>query len=267
MENSKNTKISKKAKDGNGGGNGGGMPLSALRIMLCLFALVALAVLIFAVVHKPPVEGELRKASDSYIGIQNKAYELMDASDYLTEMAQRFTIDGDRTYMDNYFREATESNRRENAVANLEELEGAGEGVEKLRQALDDSIRLMNREYYAMRLVVDAKKIKDFPQELTSVELKNEDALLSEEEKMNLAQNMVMDDEYYLQKDSVRTNMRASTDALGKLARSVVSNASQDVAKEFMLFRILASVLSVLLIAGAVCAFFTGRGRQKEDNS
>ena len=48
-----------------------------------------------------------------------------------------------------------------------------------------------------------------------------------------------------------------------------MSNASQDVEKELMLFRILASVLSVLLIAGAVCAFFTGRGRSggKADNS
>ena len=44
--------------------------------------------------------------------LQSAARELMDASDFLTEQVQRFTVTADRQFLDNYFTEAFETNRR-----------------------------------------------------------------------------------------------------------------------------------------------------------
>jgi hypothetical protein len=43
----------------------------------------------------------------------------MKASDYLTEMVQRFTVDGNMEYLDGYFTEAVETNRREKAISKM----------------------------------------------------------------------------------------------------------------------------------------------------
>ena len=48
--------------------------------------------------------------------IVKAARELMDASDYLTENVQRFTVLGDRQYLDDYFTEAFETRRRSRAI-------------------------------------------------------------------------------------------------------------------------------------------------------
>ena len=52
--------------------------------------------------------------------LQNAARELMDASDYLTEQVQRFTVTADRQFLDQYFTEAFETNRREDALSTEE---------------------------------------------------------------------------------------------------------------------------------------------------
>ncbi len=44
----------------------------------------------------------------------------MKASDYLTDEAQRYTVLGLRKYLDNYFTEAEETRRREQAIDAME---------------------------------------------------------------------------------------------------------------------------------------------------
>ena len=59
---------------------------------------------------------DITNASKQNNELQNAAHELMNASDYLTEQVQRFTIDGDIRFMEQYFTEAFESKRREEAI-------------------------------------------------------------------------------------------------------------------------------------------------------
>ena len=63
-----------------------------------------------------------RQITDSFqqnSELRKAAYELMNASDYLTEQVQRFTINGERRFMDLYFTEAFESKRREEAIGKM----------------------------------------------------------------------------------------------------------------------------------------------------
>ena len=57
----------------------------------------------------------------------------------------------------------------------------------RLQDAMTASVSLMNREYYAMRLVIEAKGYGEYPKVLRSVELSEEDRALSAEDKMHLA--------------------------------------------------------------------------------
>ena len=151
----------------------------------------------------------LTEATTRSSELQKSANELMRASDYLTEQVQRFTIDGDVSFMEQYFTEAFESRRREEAIERMEKKDGTDTALTYVRSALDQSVKLMDLEYYAMRLVTEAKGITDYPEEIRNVVLSEEDRALSPENKIRRATEIVLSDSYYEQKDIIRNNVQA----------------------------------------------------------
>ena len=98
-------------------------------------------------------------------------------------------------------------------------------------------LRKAAREYYAMRLVIEARGIKDYPEALQTVELSAEDGALDAEGKMRLATEMVLDDGYYAQKDVIRENMRASLDELERMAYDTDASALRALREELNVVR------------------------------
>ncbi len=155
--------------------------------------------------------------------LQKAAHELMDASDYLTEQVQRFTITGDKAFMERYFTEAFESKRREDAISKMNGNARTEEALQQLQNAMDHSVKLMDQEYYAMRLVIEAKGYTDYPEVLRGIKLREEDAVLSPDEKIRRATELVLNDDYYEQKDRIRKDMHESLDEIDKLADQMES--------------------------------------------
>lgn len=164
---------------------------------------------------------DITEASKQQTELQKAAHELMNASDYLTEQVQRFTIDGDRRFMDQYFTEAFESKRREEAIDKMTVGGRADSALKQLQEAMGHSIDLMDLEYYAMRLIVEAKGYTDYPEVLGNVTLTEEDIALSNSEKIRRATELVLSDAYYEQKDKIREDMHASLDEIDKLALAI----------------------------------------------
>lgn len=164
---------------------------------------------------------DITEASKQQTELQKAAHELMNASDYLTEQVQRFTIDGDRRFMDQYFTEAFESKRREEAIDKMTVGGRADSALKQLQEAMGHSIDLMDLEYYAMRLIVEAKGYTDYPEVLENVTLTEEDIALSNSEKIRRATELVLSDAYYEQKDKIREDMHASLDEIDKLALAI----------------------------------------------
>ena len=75
------------------------------------------------------------------------AHQLMDASDYLTERVQRFAATGDIRFLNEYFTEAFESGRREEAIARMDINEQTKPALEELKAAMASSVSLMDQEY------------------------------------------------------------------------------------------------------------------------
>lgn len=214
-----------------------GISLRTIQLWLIIGAILISGLMFFSTYHLSIGFRRLADVSEQQIELRKAARELMDASDYLTEKVQRFAVQGDLRFMEEYFHEAFEANRREEAVEIMSGEIGGSAALTKLRTAMDHSLELMNQEYYVMRLVIEAKGFTDYPETLRSVELSDEDRALSSNEKMSLAIKLVHNDEYYDQKNLIRENMRASLDELEKMAYDTDATALDSLSDEMNLMR------------------------------
>ena len=217
-----------------------------LIMLICVIAIVSLSGL--SIFQSSSVFSTLSNETGNYIVRQKAAHDLMEASDYLTEMVQRFTLEGDVRYMNNYFEEALTSKRRESAILTMSENEASQNLVEQLKEALEESMTLMYREYYAMKLVADAKEIQDCPDAVQAIELKDEDVFLPADEKMEMAQKMVMGSEYYASKDSIRAKLKAALEILDQTMYTTRRNASAEMMRQLSFYRIMTVIFIAILI-------------------
>lgn len=159
----------------------------------------------------------MSNATKEHIELEKAVNELMDASDYLTESVQRFTVDGDERFMNDYFNEVLNNTRRENSIKKLSEDNNSEAALKQLREAMTASLELMNQEYYSMKLVIEAKGYTDYPEILKSITLNESDSKLSPDEKMKKATELVLNDDYYKQKEKIRKNQKESISELESL--------------------------------------------------
>ncbi len=229
--------------------NNEGMSLHVLHIAMIVCAVLISVLLIFSTYQSSNVFSALNKATGNYIVRQKAAHDLMEASDYLTEMVQRFTLEGETKYLDNYFEEAYNSKRREAAITSMKETAAEEALVSQLEDAMQESMSLMYREYYAMKLVIEAKELKDTHDEIRAIELKEEDAFLSADEKMELAQEMVLGNEYYAKKEIIRTDLKASLQTLDKLMTTTRQDTTAELNRELTIIRVVIIILTVIILA------------------
>ena len=227
---------------------GAGISIKVVHAAMLVLGLLLILLLIFSSYKNTNVFTRLNKETGNYIVRQKAAHDLMEASDYLTEMTQRFTLEGDTQYLDNYFEEAFGNQRREAAITSMAENEAEQTLVNQIQEALNESNKLMFREYYAMKLVIDAKEIKTYPDKLRGIELKPEDMNLSAEEKMDLAQKMVMGTEYYAQKELIRNDLKAGLNTLDNMMATARAETTAQLNSEMNTVRIFIIIVSVLLL-------------------
>jgi hypothetical protein len=120
--------------------------------------------------------------------------------------------------------------------------------IDQIQAALNESNSLMFREYYAMKLVIDAKEIKTYPDTLRGVELKEEDIYKSPEEKMDLAQKMVMGTEYYAKKEIIRNDLKAGLNTLDNMMTAARTETTAQLNSELERTRIFIIIVAVLLL-------------------
>ena len=207
-----------------------GISLRKIHIWLLIILALVTSTVVFTTYQLEQTFFRVEASFKAHSELQKAARELMDASDYLTEQVQRFTISGDKRFLDQYFTEAFGTNRREDALSKMSSDPDTQAAFKSLQKAMEYSVNLMDQEYYAMRLVIEAKGYTDYPEVLNSVELTPEDASLSNEEKIRHATELVLGNDYYDQKDRIRQNMNNSLNEIDVLVR-------QDEASEYSSFK------------------------------
>lgn len=233
-----------------------GISLRGLLIFMIAIAVLITVLIVFSVFHLSSTFRHLEDATNEYISLEKSATELMDASDYLTENAQRFTIDGDKKYLNAYFSEAFKTKRREKAIKTLSKNPDCKDALVDLKAAMKDSKELMNREYYSMRLVAEAKGYTDCPDVIKAVKLSPIDESLSADNKMRRAAEMVLGEEYYQKKDNIRENMKGSLSDIERLTKSREEASGKELGSNLQIVG-LVIILLVLGICGM--AFIVSR--------
>lgn len=189
-------------------------------------------------------------ASKQHVELMKATNELMDASDCLTENVQRFTVNGERKFMDQYFTEAFESRRREKALAKMSEEKQTESAFIELQAAMNNSLKLMDQEYYAMRLVVEGKGISDYPKVLNDVTLRPEDEALSSEDKIRRATELVLNEDYYKLKDQIRKEIHDSRNVVDELFKQTEDRELNKITHQvrFVIAVILIQILSIFVM-------------------
>ncbi len=82
--------------------------------------------------------------------------DLADASNYLTDQARRYVIDGDKTFYDNYWKEVNETKTRDKVITKLKKLNSPQNELDLIEKAKNNSDALIKTEDAAMK-AVDAK--------------------------------------------------------------------------------------------------------------
>lgn len=225
-----------------------GLSVRVTYVVITICMLILTGVLLYKVDQASIVYEELSYATDEYIELTNAAKDLMDASDYLTQEVQLFTVTKDITHLENYFKEANEVRRRENAIKTMGLMAGDTKAFQQLQLAYNASIKLMEREYYAMKLVLVACNITDYPEELEDIVLSDTDINKSGEKKVNRAQEMVHDNFYYKEKTVIRSRMTECATDLEEETHSVQIDSAESMRRVLLILKGQIGLLSFAII-------------------
>lgn len=230
-----------------------GISIRLIHVLMLICAVAIVLLLVFSTQRTSAVFTTLSNETENYIVRQKAAHDLMEASDYLTENVQRFTLDGDPKYMNQYFEEANNSKRREAALTTMTENHADEKLIKQLQEALDESRELMWTEYDAMTLVVKAQGEDKYPNTPDVIRAKLEEESKNpdenSEQQMKHAHEMVTDKKYYDTKEIIRTKLRNSLDMMDNQMAATRRKTTADMIRELNTNRTIVIILVIVLAA------------------
>ena len=232
--------------------NNKGISLRTIHVCLIIGAIIITGLMLYSTYRLLKRFEYLTENAEEQIQLRKAAREFMDASDYLTENVQRFTLNSDLNFLNKYFAEAFSIKHREEAVNIMSTSKPNSVALARLQSAMFNSRSLMRREFYAMRLVVDANKYKDseYPGILNTVKLSNKDIALASQDKIIRAAQIVHDESYFNKKEQIREDVRISLDSLEKMAYEIDASELKSLKKEILYIQliIVIQIIGILFI-------------------
>lgn len=234
-------------------------------ISIIVAGLVALGLLYNAYKTATSYEN-MSAATEEYIICQQHAANMQAGSDYLTEQVRAFAVTGEEEYLEKYFEEAEHTRRRDTALDTLREYLSDTDAYRELSEALDWSNALMEREYYAMRLVLEAKGTspEELPAVLRHTELEPQDQGLSTQELMERARATVFDDTYSDYKSEVMDHVSRCLDTLiSEMHQRQVESTGFHLKSLNWQYLLIALLLVIVLVIVVLTAVLVVRPLQK----
>ncbi|MBR4344867.1 MAG: GGDEF domain-containing protein [Lachnospiraceae bacterium] len=227
-----------------------GISLSKLNIFALIVTVIISIGLIIAMNKTRGIFGDTNDFTEQFLEWRKCSYELQAASDYLTDQMQNFTVTGDRTYLDNYFTEAKITKRRENALTVLGQGRARSSAYHDLSAAMEESVKLMDKEYYAARLVVMAfgYDISEYPEEIKNVVIDPSDAELPPEQMKEKARTIMHGEEYQQSKQVISNNMEKCLQELDKEMDENQSDYSAKLSRQILFEHILTVLIIIMLL-------------------
>lgn len=230
-----------------------GVSLSKTNLVLAIASLFISVILLITTFMVNNTHQKLETISNEHIEWQQVAIDMEFASNYLTEEARAFVGSGNKNNtknIDNYFWEARENQRREKALEKIRvRYSEESEIYQSLKAAVDESVELMNTEYLAMRLHLNAldqdteELLEKYP-ELRTADVSKYEAM-SFRDKLDAASDLLNGSLYRDKKDRIEDSVNT---CLEQLIRET-SSAQDKVTKIMATILALQRIWIVLLIA------------------
>jgi diguanylate cyclase (GGDEF)-like protein len=185
-----------------------GIKIDRVNIFMLSLSCVIFFFISIATIRISVKYNSLLAITDSYISCEKEASLVSEGSDYLTEQVRLYVMTYDKKYAENYFTEINVTKRRDSALENLVVLNTDREALSFLQAALDCSNKLAESEIYAMKLITSALGYDEtsFPKEIQDEVLSEDDKLLSSDEKIEKARDMVFNASYRESKAMISNN-------------------------------------------------------------
>ena len=155
--------------------------------------------------------------------------DLADASNYLTDQARRYVIDGDKTFYDNYWKEVNETKTRDRVVTKLKELNAPQNELDLIEKAKNNSDALIKTEDAAMKAV----EAKDFDK----------------------ARKLMFDSNYDKNKSIIMEPIKQFQDIMNARAETESKNAQRNVNNDLIITDGLIVVLAICIIFAFIILF------------
>ena len=179
----------------------------------------------------------LNQAYQNYLSLKEASTDIQVASDYLTEQVRLFVVNGEKEHMDNYFKEANIEKNRDNAKQTIHDLtedtDYHDDIHDSIEAAFDESMNLMNLEYYAMKLIcLDQNisyssydfehKVEDYTAGIDSI---------APENRRNEALEAVFGNDYQKSKNIISSSVNNALATIDGLMHSNADKAAADLKK------------------------------------
>ena len=243
------------------------------RIMITVTIVIAF-LLFLSILQVTEYYGQMKDATQMYVDSQKDAMDLRLGSDYLTEQVRNYAVTGDREFLDNYFEEAQVTKRRNRAVESIREVLDDSPAYASLNEALDFSNELMNVEYESFLLMLDVTKAEktDYPEALRSMDLSEEDRLLSDADKREKAIDLVFNDTYQDYKQKIYEGVQICTEELSHYTEYAQNESmdllNQKLQQQYLLIAVLlcATIVAVLVIRYTVVLPLQRNAKQMQED-
>ncbi|GCD10228.1 methyl-accepting chemotaxis protein [Clostridium tagluense] len=155
--------------------------------------------------------------------------DLADASNYLTDQARRYVIDGDKTFYDNYWKEVNETKTRDRVVTKLKELNAPQAELDLIEKAKNNSDALIKTEEAAMKAV----EVKD----------------------LDKARKLMFDSNYDKNKSVIMEPIKQFQEMMNIRAEKEAQNAKSNVNMDLIITDSLIVVLAICIIFAFIILF------------
>ena len=233
-----------------------GISLKLLAWIISIFVLIISSTLITSLALISVENDKVNQANKNYIAIQQASNDVRMASDYLTDQVRLFVANGDKEYMDSYFVEANVTKRRENALETVHHLAEKTSKHEEIHsnieKAVDESMDLMNIEFYAMKLIcVDQNIPYDEYPSVAIVDISG----VAPEDRRSEALDSVLGTEYVARKDRINHFVNIAFNIINDLIRENSKNASDNL-RLLTIFQTIIIVVMIVFVVAIVLIFF-----------
>lgn len=222
---------------------------------ITVFIAIALAIALLFISHVTnTTTEELQNVTNEYIECENAVKEMSDASLYLTSQVRMFALTYEPAYLRRYLIEARDTQRREQAILAFEKQAPDDSSWYFIDSALHCSNELEQRELYAMKLIVVAKEIpsENGAKELADITLTPEDARLSDEEKIEKAQELVFGESYQSSRDYIDRMLSQCNEALIERAHAEEDAIRSRLSRYLLAQRVLTALLAISIIVTSI---------------